>query len=121
MKISWTRIPKRNKVTPQSDFLRDCQDLIPYQKRSYFNVNNVFVDDRFIGVDRIADANQLTAAIASRFFHARTGAEVFSARIGQVFYYADREVTLPGGSIEGRPGCCRTSPVNNRCCDCSTD
>lgn len=80
---------------------KDQSELPVFDTSIYdFNVNNVFVDDRFIGVDRIADANQLTAAIASRFFHARTGAEVFSARIGQVFYYADREVTLPGGSIE---------------------
>ena len=51
-------------------------------------------------MDRVGDANQLTAAIATRFYHEASGAELFSARIGQVFYFDDREVTLPGDSIE---------------------
>jgi LPS-assembly protein len=82
---------------------RDQSDLPVFDTSIYgFNVNHFFVADRFIGTDRVADANQLTAALATRFYHANTGAELFSARIGQVFYYADREVTLPGNTIETR-------------------
>lgn len=82
---------------------RDQSSLPVFDTSRYdFNINNPFVEDRFIGNDRVGDANQLTAALATRFYHDESGAEVFSARIGQVFYYADREVTLPGGNIETR-------------------
>lgn len=80
---------------------KDQSDLPVFDTSLYdFNINNPFVEDRFIGVDRIGDANQLTAAIATRFINQKTGNELFSARIGQVFYFKDREVTLPGGEVE---------------------
>ena len=83
---------------------RDQSALPVFDTSLYgFNINNTFVEDRFIGADRVGDANQLTAALATRFYHNDSGAEVFAARIGQVFYYADREVSLPSGSIETRP------------------
>jgi LPS-assembly protein len=83
---------------------RDQSSLPVFDTSSYgFSINNPFVEDRFIGADRVGDANQLTAALATRFYHNDSGAEVFSARIGQVFYFADREVTLPGRSIETAP------------------
>lgn len=61
----------------------------------------LFLDNRFTGADRIGDANQLTAALASRFIDAETGRERFYAAIGQIHYFDDRKVTLaPGGSTE---------------------
>lgn len=59
-----------------------------------FSFAQLFRDNRFSGVDRVADANQLTAAVTTRFINDKTGDETFSASIGQIHYFDDREVTL---------------------------
>ncbi|MDH5369985.1 MAG: LPS assembly protein LptD, partial [Gammaproteobacteria bacterium] len=60
-----------------------------------FNVNQPFANYRFNGIDRIGDDNRLTAALATRFINQENGQESFMARIGQVYYFADRKVQLP--------------------------
>lgn len=61
-----------------------------------FSFGQMFTEERFSGPDRIADANQLTTALTTRFLHDDTGAELFSAGLGQIQYFDDREVTLAG-------------------------
>ena len=61
-----------------------------------FNFDNLFRENRFNGPDRFADANQATLALTSRFVAEETGAELLRTSIGQIFYFQDREVTLPG-------------------------
>ncbi|MCP3851889.1 MAG: LPS-assembly protein LptD [Gammaproteobacteria bacterium] len=61
---------------------------------SSFSFNQLFRENRFTGADRLGDANQLTAAVTSRFIDDGSGAELFSASIGQIYYFEDREVTL---------------------------
>jgi Organic solvent tolerance protein OstA len=56
----------------------------------------LFLDNRFSGGDRIGDANQLTLALTTRLFDALLGSERLRASIGQIIYFRDREVTLPG-------------------------
>ena len=58
--------------------------------------NQLFEANRFTGKDRIADANQLTLALTSRVQNTSTGKELFEASVGQIFYFDDRKVTLPG-------------------------
>lgn len=65
-----------------------------------FNFDNLFRENRFNGVDRIGDANQLTLALTSRMISERSGAELLRGSIGQIFYFEDREVTLPGETVE---------------------
>ncbi len=60
--------------------------------------NQLFEENRFTGNDRIADANQLTLALTSRVQNTKTGTELFEASVGQIFYFDDRKVTLPGES-----------------------
>ncbi|WP_415834843.1 LPS-assembly protein LptD [Bordetella bronchialis] len=48
------------------------------------------------GWDRIANANQLTAALTTRWLDANTGFERLSASVGQQVYFEDQRVTLPG-------------------------
>lgn len=55
----------------------------------------IFSENRFIGNDRISDANQLTAAIVSRYVE-DNGAERLRVAFGQRFYFEDQRVTLPG-------------------------
>ncbi|AKH22284.1 hypothetical protein AAY24_14160 [Sedimenticola thiotaurini] len=59
-----------------------------------FSFANLFRENRFSGVDKVGDANQLTTAITTRGLSAETGEELFRASIGQIFYFRDREVGL---------------------------
>lgn len=64
-----------------------------------FGLSQLFRENRFNGGDRVADANQLSAAVSSRFLDAG-GRELLSASAGRIFYFQDREVTLPGAAVE---------------------
>ncbi|WP_455198636.1 LPS-assembly protein LptD, partial [Kaarinaea lacus] len=64
-----------------------------------FSMEQLFRENRFTGGDRVGDANQLTAALGTRFLDA-SGRELFAASVGRIFYFRDREVTLPGGQVE---------------------
>jgi len=61
-----------------------------------FTVAQLFRDNRFVGRDRIGDANQLTVAVTSRILNPGSGLELIRASIGQIFYFADRKVSLNG-------------------------
>jgi LPS-assembly protein len=65
-----------------------------------FSFANLFRNTRFIGGDRIGDANQLTVALTSRLLDRKTGAERFSASIGRIHYFGAREVNLPAGTVD---------------------
>ncbi len=59
-----------------------------------FNFSQLFSENRYLGNDRIGDANQLTLALSSRLLDPRTGAERLRVAVGQRFYFADQRVTL---------------------------
>ena len=59
-----------------------------------FSYQQLFRDERFSGRDRISDAEQLTVALTTRLIDNNSGVERMHASIGQVFYFADREVAL---------------------------
>ena len=61
-----------------------------------FDRRQLFRDNRFGGIDRINDANQLTMALTSRFISRRDGTELLEATLGRILYFDDREVTLTG-------------------------
>lgn len=61
-----------------------------------FNFAQLFSENTFVGHDRIADANQLTAAVVSRFVDPRSGVERFRFAIGQRIHFSQQRVTLPG-------------------------
>ena len=58
--------------------------------------NNLFRNNRFNGADRIGDANQVTFGLASRIFDNDSGDQLLNARVGQIFYFEDRQVSLNG-------------------------
>jgi LPS-assembly protein len=58
-----------------------------------FTFAQIFSENRFIGSDRIADANQVTAAIVSRFIESN-GAERLRLAVGQRFYARQQRVLL---------------------------
>ncbi len=67
-----------------------------------FNFATIFSDNTYSGVDRIADANQITAALTSRLIDPQTGEEYVRGMVGQRYYLARQHVTLPGEPA--RPG-----------------
>ena len=61
-----------------------------------FSFQQMFTENRFVGGDRIGDANQITVALTSRMIETATGLERFRAAIGQVYYFRPPRVTLSG-------------------------
>ncbi len=57
----------------------------------------LFTENRFSGGDRFGDANQVTAALTSRFLHAN-GQEAFRATIAQRYYFENERVGLTPAS-----------------------
>jgi len=68
-------------------------------RTNFSESNQLFLENRFTGKDRIADTNQLTFAVGSRIQDRTNGKELFKATLGQVFNFSDRKVTLPEGTI----------------------
>lgn len=58
-----------------------------------FNFAQIFTENRFAGSDRIADANQVTAALVSRYIEGN-GAERLRLALGQRFYFDQQRVQL---------------------------
>ncbi|MGZ5203039.1 MAG: LPS-assembly protein LptD, partial [Telluria sp.] len=58
-----------------------------------FNYAQLFTENRFVGADRVSDANQLTAAVVSRFIEAN-GAERLRVAVGSRYYFSDPRVML---------------------------
>jgi LPS-assembly protein len=66
---------------------------------SDFGLAEIFTPNTFVGGDRIADANRITAALTTRFINPATGDERARFVIAQQYYFQDQRVTLlPGQS-----------------------
>ena len=61
-----------------------------------FGYQQLFRNNRFSGLDRIADANQLAIGLTSRFLNRANGREHLRASLGQILHFKDRRVTLHG-------------------------
>ena len=59
-----------------------------------FNFGQLFSVNRYLGNDRIGDANQLTLALTTRLLEPETGAERLRLAVGQRFYFQDQRVVL---------------------------
>ena len=60
------------------------------------NFVQLYQKNRFMGVDRIGDTEQVSVGITSRVLDVNTGEELVSATIGQIRLFGDQFVTLPG-------------------------
>ncbi len=67
----------------------------PESYASFFKAN------RFRGVDRIGDTEQVTFGLGSRIYDNDNGNQLLYASIAQVFYGVDRKVSLNGVTEEG--------------------
>jgi LPS-assembly protein len=75
---------------------KDQSDLPIFDTaETVFSYDALWRENRFVGRDRIGDANQLSVGTGTRFIE-QNGFERASMAIGQAFYFADREVQMPG-------------------------
>ena len=61
-----------------------------------FNLIQLFSSQRYVGGDRIADANQMAVGATTRLLDAASGRQLLSATLGQIYYFAPPRVRLPG-------------------------
>jgi len=66
------------------------------------NLVQLFRTNRYVGADRLGDANELAAGVTTRLTNADSGRQYLTATIGQRFYFEDPQVTLPGELPESR-------------------
>jgi LPS-assembly protein len=68
------------------------------------NLVELFRTNRYVGDDRIGDANQLAAAVTTRLFNESSGTQYLSATIGQIRYFELPRVLLPEEITQTLPG-----------------
>lgn len=61
-----------------------------------FGWGQLFRDNRYTGADRQTDANQLTVAVSTRLLRQSDGREKLSLSLGQIRYFDESRVTVPG-------------------------
>ena len=88
-------------LEPRAYYLR-----VPYRNQSQypvydttladFSFSTAFQENIYAGFDRIANANQATFALSTRWLDASSGFERLQLGIAQQYYFEDQQVTLPG-------------------------
>jgi LPS-assembly protein len=71
-----------------------------------FNLNAVYAENLYSGVDRVSDANQATAGVTTRWLDPSSGAEVLRLGLAQRYLFATQRITA-----EGTPSTRRLSDV----------
>lgn len=66
------------------------------------NLVQLFRGNRYVGADRLGDANELAAGLTTRLLRAESGQQYLTATIGQRFYFESPRVVLPGEVAETR-------------------
>lgn len=91
---------------------------IPYHDQSEIPVfdttvntltyDQLFNYNRFTGIDRIGDANQIGVGVTTRLIDQETGTEKVRLGVGEIVYFANRRVTLCDD-----PNVCSDNPEND--------
>lgn len=100
--IYYTYIPYRNQN--QLPIFDTTLNTLTYDQ--------LFVYNRFSGLDRIGDANQVGVGVTTRFIDQQTGLERIRASIGQIIYFQNRRVVLPNDSINNEGNRTKRSPIS---------
>ena len=87
-RVLYVHIPHR-----EQDDLPVFDTIIPD-----LNFVQLFRKNRFLGIDRIGETDQISFGITSRVLDVSTGNELVTATIGHTRYLSDQQVTLPGGA-----------------------
>ena len=60
------------------------------------NFVQLFRNNRYVGADRISDANQLSVGVSGGLFDSTAGSRFLTASVGQTYYLETPRVVLPG-------------------------
>ena len=66
------------------------------------NLVQLFRTNRYVGADRLSDANQLSVGITSRLLDSRSGKQFITGTVGQIYYFDPPRVALPNEIVENR-------------------
>jgi LPS-assembly protein len=109
------KLPYRQTLEPQIYYVS-----IPYKDQNNFplfdttvntlNYDQLFQYNRFSGLDRINDANQISAGITTRLIDQQSGAEKIRVGLGQIFYFKNRRVALCN---DQNPAICTDTPSSS--------
>jgi LPS-assembly protein len=74
------------------------QDQLPLFDTALPDLNLVelFRTNRYVGTDRVSDADQISIGATSRLFDAKDGTQFLAATLGQIYYFKKPQVELPG-------------------------
>jgi LPS-assembly protein len=74
------------------------QDQLPVFDTAIPDLNPVqlFRTNRYVGADRVSDANQMSVGLTSRLLDAQSGRQFIAGTFGQTYYFEIPRVTLPG-------------------------
>jgi LPS-assembly protein len=76
-----------------------AQDQLPVFDTAEPDLSNpvqLFRTNRYVGADRVSDANQVSMGLTSRLLDAQSGRQFIAATLGQIYYFETPRVTLPG-------------------------
>jgi LPS-assembly protein len=74
----------------------------------------LFRNNRYVGADRIGDANQVSIGVTSRLLDAHDGRQFLTATVGQIYYFTNPRVLLPDQYIDGVPEPTEIPRTDNR-------
>jgi LPS-assembly protein len=102
-RLLYLKVPYRNQ-----DDLPVFDTALP----DLLNPVELFRTNRFVGADRVSDADQLAAGVTSRLLDTASGRQFISATLGQIYYFEPPRVTLPCLSQEAVLFCQPSSTEN---------
>ncbi len=63
------------------------------------NLVELFRTNRYVGADRVSDADQMSLGVTSRLFDTKSGAQFLAVTLGQTYYFKPPRVRLPDEPI----------------------
>jgi LPS-assembly protein len=100
--LNFERIDSRRIATLEPRLLylyvpfRDQADLPVFDTAiPDLNLVELFRRNRYVGADRLSDANQLSAGVTARLLDTASGQQFLSATLGETWYFSSPQVVLP--------------------------
>ena len=56
----------------------------------------LFRTNRYVGIDRVSDANQISAGLTTRLYSSSSGTRYLSTTLGQIYYFDTPRVHAAG-------------------------
>lgn len=66
------------------------------------NLVQLFRTNRYVGADRVSDANQASLGVTSRLLDTKDGRQYLAVTLGQTYYFEDPRVRLPSEPVRER-------------------